>query len=286
MFNFLKSLCRAIASFEHAPTYTPSGMKKGSGAITAAVIGAGASWYMSEQQEVPEFSMPDREEPSGAYLDVQRMFKETGTDLFAGDMEAIPEYLKPVGEIGGKTFENYLGAVKGDISKSVGENLARRGVTGGGASEAIARAMGNLTPKLRYQDLLKGIQGRQWLFGQGSNLLSSVKASEEGQRREADSFNLQRAQQEMQMEQLRYQMEQQQMQNTIDAAIAGGQAVGGIAGSLGSAGAGSANVGASSFSQGGLTTAQQNYPLLTMGTAQSPSSTANMDLLQGNILLR
>jgi hypothetical protein len=99
---------------------------------------------------------------------------ETGLGLLKGD---IPDYYKSIGQIGGPLFEDILKGTTADITRAVTEDVARRGGRGGLAADVISRGVGRVTPGLRWQEMMRGIEGRKGLLGYGANILSGVRGA-------------------------------------------------------------------------------------------------------------
>lgn len=85
------------------------------------------------------------------------------------------DYYAPIGEIGGATFENYLQQNINDIVSGVNASAAGKNIGGGRLAESTAKQVASITPALRYQDLLKGIEGRKFLMGTGLNTMEGVR---------------------------------------------------------------------------------------------------------------
>lgn len=118
-----------------------------------------------------DIKMPDfYEDPY--YKKTQDALFPLGEDITKGN---IPPYYAPIGEIGGETFEKMLGLGTRDLSKAVTELAARRGTRGGAVDSTLSRGIGDLGTKMRFQDLLRGVEGRKFLLGAGTSILSDVR---------------------------------------------------------------------------------------------------------------
>lgn len=107
------------------------------------------------------------------YLEGQKLLTDTGKGLLKGKPN---DYYKPIGEIGSTQFNDLLRMVNRDITTGVNENLAKRGVTRGGiGAAAIGRATGDASTKLRYDDMLRAIKGREFLLGTGLDTIQSTR---------------------------------------------------------------------------------------------------------------
>ena len=108
------------------------------------------------------------------YKPTQTALTETGLGMLRGE---VPEYFAPIGAIGGQTFENMMRGVTTDIQRTVTEDLARRGIRGGGGAEAIGTAISRVTPQLRFQEMLRGIEGRKGLLGLGAEITGGARTA-------------------------------------------------------------------------------------------------------------
>ncbi len=87
----------------------------------------------------------------------------------------LPDYFKPIGQIGGKEFEDVLSMTQRDISRGVTEDIVRRGVTRGGVgSTAIAKATADVGRRLRFQEFERGVGARERLLTAGTGGLERV----------------------------------------------------------------------------------------------------------------
>jgi len=106
------------------------------------------------------------------FNNVQNTLMQLGQNIISGD---IPEYYRPIGEIGGETLDNLINQVGADISKSVSEDVARRGMSRSGIAPAVtARQIADATTKIRYSDLQRALQGRGNLFQLGIGTVDNV----------------------------------------------------------------------------------------------------------------
>lgn len=119
----------------------------------------------------PGFELPDFElDPF--YSQAQETLAPFGKGLLTGD---IPDYLKPIGEIGGPEFEDVLGLGIRDIEGAGIRSAARVGQRGGNVPVGIAREVGDFTRKSRFEDLMRALKGREFLATTGANVLSGVR---------------------------------------------------------------------------------------------------------------
>ena len=186
------------------------------------------------------------------YEQTQKPLLETGAGLLRGD---VPDYYKPIGESGGTEFENMMRSIRGGISTSVDEDLARRNVGRGGlGASATAEAMGRVTPGLRYEDYSRAIKGRQGLLSAGVGMLTGVRGAgmEEAGARGRYDWNVYGAQ--VSEERERERREREEMTMWTDMISSGFGAAGTIAGAAYGGPAGAAAGGAAGRTLGSAVT--------------------------------
>ena len=118
------------------------------------------------------------------------------SNLLKGD---IPDYYKGIGEWGGSELEKIIGMGERDITKSISEDFVRRKVSGGLGADVIAKSVGDLGTKLRWDDYIRAISGRKDLLNIGTSGLEGVRSAgitEGGMR---NRFNLDIAGMEMEI---------------------------------------------------------------------------------------
>lgn len=132
---------------------------------------------------LPGYDRPiDPYATSPYYGGAQEELSKLGVGLLKGD---IPDYYKGIGEIGGETFENVIKGVRTDIERGVTAQAARLGQRGGAPLEVAGREMARVTPALRWQEMVRGIEGRKSLLGLGAEITTGVRGAglvEAGQR--------------------------------------------------------------------------------------------------------
>ena len=116
--------------------------------------------------ELPEFALDP------FYSQAQETLEPFGRNLVEGN---IPDYLKPIGEIGGEAFEDVLGLGIRDIEGAGIRSAARLGQRGGNVPAGISKNVGDFTRKSRFENLMQALQGRQFLATTGANVLSGVR---------------------------------------------------------------------------------------------------------------
>ena len=127
--------------------------------------------------------------------------QKTLTPFYSSILKGQPDpYFAPIGEIGGEEFEDILGLTQRDVTRGVTEDIARRKVRGARGTDIIARIMGDVTKRLRFEDYSRGLKGRETLLGVGTRGLEGVR--EAGQRYSSDvsTFGLQKTQLESNIE--------------------------------------------------------------------------------------
>ncbi len=134
-----------------------------------------------EGVKLPEFE----EDPD--YRETQDFLKELGIDILGGD---IPDYFAPIGETGGKEFEDFLQLGKGDISESILEGAAATGRGGGAVESMINEAIGEFSTKARYADRLRALEGRGKLLDVGTGITERVRGAGQTQQQQKNLFNL------------------------------------------------------------------------------------------------
>lgn len=88
-----------------------------------------------------------------------------------------PEWLRPIGQPGGAEFEDVLKLTTRDITKAVREDVAKRGLRGGIGTSAIAKSVADVTSRLRFDDLIRSIEGKKTLLGAGIDIAGGTRAA-------------------------------------------------------------------------------------------------------------
>ena len=158
------------------------GMAVGVG--TAAWSGHESRKAMKKQGELLG-NMQYYEDPD--YRETQDFLKEYGINLLDGD---IPDYYKGIGESGSQEFEDLLKMTNRDITQSTTESLAKGGRGRGGALGAsTAQSIGDNTAKLRYADLERSLQGKQYLMNTGAKMTEGARSAAQGEEGQVNQFN-------------------------------------------------------------------------------------------------
>ena len=133
-----------------------------------------------------------------------------GKGLLEGD---IPEYFRPIGERGGREFEDMLGMVKRDISRGIDEDLVRRNVSRGGVGTQVkGQAFADASTKARYDDFLRAMRGREMFLGTGLKTVSGVRGAGLQYQGQRNTFNINRAKLQMADEHFQKKMDYQKKQ--------------------------------------------------------------------------
>ena len=133
------------------------------------------------------------------YRPTQEKLSSFGTGLLEG---RVPSYYKDIGEAGGAPFEDVLRMTTRDISRGVGESLAKSRTSRGGlGASVIAEKVGDATTKLRWADMLRAIEGKQFLLGLGTRTQEGVRSSALQFGGQKNRFNISNASLELNMAQ-------------------------------------------------------------------------------------
>ena len=154
----------------------------GLGLLAGGFLGGGDDeGSLLEGFDIPEF------EEDADYRETQDYLKSLGINVLEGD---IPDYYAPIGERGGKEFEDVLNLMSGDIKKASLESAAAMGRGGGAASQIAAEQVGRFSTKARYDDFLRAMGGRETLFKQGRGITENVRTAGQNQQQQKNSFAL------------------------------------------------------------------------------------------------
>lgn len=146
-----------------------------------------------------------------------------GNNILSGN---LPDYYKMLGETNSPEFQDVLRMSSRDINQNALNAAAKTGTRGGAVASAVARATGDTTSRLRYNDLLSTLQNKRWLFGTGLDTLSGVRSGALNFMGQKNQFGLNIA--GLQMDQAKMEQAQKQSEDAMWAQI--------IAGGLGAAG--------------------------------------------------
>lgn len=146
-----------------------------------------------------------------------------GKDILSGN---LPDYYKILGESNSPEFQDVLRMSSRDIQTSALEAAAKTGTRGGAVASAVSRATGDMTSRLRYNDLLSTLMNKKYLFGAGLDTLGGVRTNALNFGGQKNQFNLGRY--GLEMDQLKMEQAQEMAEDDMWAQI--------IAGGLGAAG--------------------------------------------------
>jgi len=122
------------------------------------------------------------------YRETQDFMKGLGMDILKGD---VPEYYKGIGEFGSKEFEDMLQMTTSDITKSMLEGAAITGRgRGGGLAPQIAEITGDVSRKARYDDYMRALGGKEFLFSQGRGITEGARGAGLNTQEMRNRFNL------------------------------------------------------------------------------------------------
>lgn len=166
-------------------------IKKGIGAGFAGLAPFALSKLMGGDNEsnLEGFQIPTFEEDPD-YRETQNYLKDLGIDILGGD---IPDYYKGIGEAGGAEFENMLSLLKGDIQSATEASFAATGRSGGVVGSVVAEKTGRLATEARYNDFLRSLEGKGFLFQQGRGITEGVRAAGQAQQAQVNAFSLDRS---------------------------------------------------------------------------------------------
>lgn len=124
------------------------------------------------------------------YGSSQETLSGFGTNLLQGKPGS---YFGPIGEIGGKLFEDVLAKGKRDITRTVTEDFARRNVRGPRGANVIGKQVADYSQDARFTDMLRALEGRKFLMGAGLDTLSGVRSGALAQTGLRSQFDLGRS---------------------------------------------------------------------------------------------
>lgn len=138
--------------------------------------------------EEPQLPPPPEYYNDPYYTDMQSYLSTYGKNILEGNPNA---YYGEMGAVGGPEFEKMLGLSNRDIQQSTAEAAARTGRGRGGYLPSVtAQTIADNTSKLRYQDYLKAMQGRQSLLSTGVGITEGVRQAGQQEGANRNTFNL------------------------------------------------------------------------------------------------
>lgn len=134
------------------------------------------NWIAPEWEEDPD------------YRRGQDFLGKLGTDILGGN---IPDYYTGIGEHGSQEFEDMLQMTTADVTKSMLEGAAITGRgRGGGLAPQIAEITGDISRKARYDDYMRALGGKEFLFQQGRGITEGVRSAGAQTQSAKNQFNL------------------------------------------------------------------------------------------------
>ena len=128
----------------------------------------------AESTQIGDLVLPEWFE-SQDFSEIQTQLKDLSSDLLEGKP---PEYYGVIGDIGGEEFEKMLANTLSDVSKNVQRQKVASGTSRGGTiQQALGEEIGRTSSELRFADLLRGIQGREFLLQTGQSMAEGVRGS-------------------------------------------------------------------------------------------------------------
>ncbi len=158
-------------------------------------------YYLKTQQELlpagqrflagePGFDLPSYG-VSPYYERGQEALAPLGEDILAGKP---PEWLRGIGVAGGPEFEEMMKLTRRDVTRTVQEDIAKRGIGRGGiGTTAIAKTMGDIGVKARWEDYTRSIVGKKALLTAGVGIMGGVRTAGLQEQQLANVFGLSKA---------------------------------------------------------------------------------------------
>lgn len=145
------------------------------------------------------------------YGKTQEKLYGAGAGILEGN---LPDYYKDIGTMGGQSFEDMLNLTKADVSRSINEDIIRRGVSRGGLGASLtARKMGDISIAAREAERLRALTAKQDLLKTGLSTLSDVRGgalTKEGIDLGAEQFEKNLALDKEKLEYLKFQADREQ----------------------------------------------------------------------------
>ena len=149
---------------------------------------AALGWLSGDEEEPQEIPRPEYFEDKD-YRITQDFLRDYGMGILKGD---IPDYYKPIGEAGGKEFEDMLALTKQGITQSTAEAMAKGArARGGGLAAATAPAIAGAETKARYADYERSLVGKQNLMRTGVGVTEGVRRAGQVEGGNVNRFNWQ-----------------------------------------------------------------------------------------------
>lgn len=139
------------------------------------------------------------------YKPTQDKLLKVGEDFLMG--KSPNAFYDEIASTGGPEFENALSLIQRDTTKAADEASIRRGVGRSGiATDQVTKAVSDVTQKLRYQDFLRALEGKQFFMNTGIDALGGVRSAGLTYQGQKNSYELSKAGLMLQEAQLRDQI--------------------------------------------------------------------------------
>lgn len=147
-----------------------SGKKKGGGGDDLPII------------DLPEFFQDEY------YPKTQADLYGLSSGLLKGE---VPDYYKPIGDIGGPELEELLSLLTRDVTKATEESAIRRNAgRGGSVDSAVSKNVGDIATKVRWEDFARALTGREMLLKLGIGTEEGVRTAGLTNQSQKNAFNL------------------------------------------------------------------------------------------------
>ena len=131
------------------------------------------------------------------YKPTQDKLLKVGEDFLMG--KSPNPFYDEIASTGGPEFENALALIQRDTTKAADEASIRRGVGRSGiATDQVTKAVSDVTQKLRYQDFLRALEGKQFFMNTGIDALGGVRSAGLTYQGQKNSYELSKAGLELQ----------------------------------------------------------------------------------------
>jgi len=143
-----------------------------------------------EPSALSGFELPDFfEDPE--FKRQQKFLGDFGIDVLGGK---VPEFFRGIGEAGSPEFENLLRQGTGDITRGITETAALTGRgRGGGVSSQVGKEVGRFSTEARFNDLLRAMEGKKFLFQQGRGISEGTRSAGFAEESSRNQFALNRS---------------------------------------------------------------------------------------------
>jgi len=167
------------------------------GAIVGGLAGAGMGFFGGGgDDEEDTFIPPPDYYLSQYYQEPQKELTGIYGDILSGELDP---YYAPIGEFGGDAFDQLMQDIEGrvttGVTRSVEEDITRRGVARGGLgttaiSMGVAEKIGDIEATLGYQDYGRALEARGDLLGLGLGGKERIRGAGLSESELRNKFNL------------------------------------------------------------------------------------------------